>query len=440
LKEKKDIKKIGRKKMIYSKIKKITKKSTRKVYDIVGMPNGNFVCNRAVISNCDEAIRFASSADWNKKENKELKKKLAQVRTKHLFYILCFPLKIYKLEKTYLESYVNYWCLTGDTKITTKDINGQIRYTPLKDLNKRNPEILTYNKELDIFEFKKYSKKIKTKKNAEVFEIELINGLKIKATNDHLFLTQKGYIQLKDLKENDKIKIKTKKCKGCGKDFIPKKQSMIWCSKKCKSLLNEYKENSKKYQKDYREKNKDELKRKGKIKYNKNRNIYLIKAKDYREKNKENIRRWMLNRRKKNPEYVRKLDNEWRKKNHAHVIKKGQERWKRRMKNDVPFKLRVKLGNQLKAKLKAQNEKKQNSALKYLGCSLEYFKKYLELKFKEGMSWPNHGIRGWHIDHIKPCAKFDLTKESEIKKCFHYTNMQPLWWRENLIKSDKYEE
>jgi len=58
---------------------------------------------------CDEAIRFASAADWNKKENKELKKKLAQVRTKHLFYILCFPLKIYKLEKTYLESYVNYW-------------------------------------------------------------------------------------------------------------------------------------------------------------------------------------------------------------------------------------------------------------------------------------------------------------------------------------------
>jgi hypothetical protein len=58
---------------------------------------------------CDEAIRFASAADWNRKENKELKKKLAQVRTKHLLYILCFPLKIYKLEKTYLESYVNYW-------------------------------------------------------------------------------------------------------------------------------------------------------------------------------------------------------------------------------------------------------------------------------------------------------------------------------------------
>lgn len=58
---------------------------------------------------CDEAVRFASSADWAKKEHKELKKKLAQVRTKHLLYILCFPLKTYKLEKNYLESFTNYW-------------------------------------------------------------------------------------------------------------------------------------------------------------------------------------------------------------------------------------------------------------------------------------------------------------------------------------------
>jgi len=57
----------------------------------------------------DESVRFISSEDWNKKENKELKKKLAQIREKHLFFILCFPLKIKKVEKTYLESFVNYW-------------------------------------------------------------------------------------------------------------------------------------------------------------------------------------------------------------------------------------------------------------------------------------------------------------------------------------------
>lgn len=65
--------------------------------------------NKFEVIIADEAVRFASAADWARKENKELKKKLAQVRTKHLLYILCFPLKIYKLEKNYLESFTNYW-------------------------------------------------------------------------------------------------------------------------------------------------------------------------------------------------------------------------------------------------------------------------------------------------------------------------------------------
>jgi len=74
----------------------------------------------------DEAVRFASASDWAKKESKELKKKLAQVRTKHLLYILCFPLKIQKLEKTYLESFVNYWVdlfARGKGAIYVKDKN-----------------------------------------------------------------------------------------------------------------------------------------------------------------------------------------------------------------------------------------------------------------------------------------------------------------------------
>lgn len=58
---------------------------------------------------CDEAVNFCSSSEWAKAENKELKKKLATVRTKHFFFILCFPMKIQKVEKTYLDSFVNYW-------------------------------------------------------------------------------------------------------------------------------------------------------------------------------------------------------------------------------------------------------------------------------------------------------------------------------------------
>lgn len=72
-----------------------------------------------------------------------------------------------------------------------------------------------------------------------------------------------------------------------------------------------------------------------------------------------------------------------------------------------------------------------------MGCSTETLKLHLEKQFKPGMTWGNHGVKGWHIDHIKPCASFDLTKPDDQLKCFHYTNLQPLWWHENLSKGDK---
>jgi hypothetical protein len=73
--------------------------------------------------------------------------------------------------------------------------------------------------------------------------------------------------------------------------------------------------------------------------------------------------------------------------------------------------------------------------MELLGCSISDFRKYLEKQFSEGMTWDNHGFNGWHIDHIKPCASFDLTIPEEQQKCFHYSNMQPLWAQDNLSKS-----
>lgn len=76
--------------------------------------------------------------------------------------------------------------------------------------------------------------------------------------------------------------------------------------------------------------------------------------------------------------------------------------------------------------------------IELLGCSIERLKKHLEKQFKPNMEWENYGE--WHIDHIKPCVKFDLTKEEEIKKCFNYKNLQPLWKYENQSKGYKYLE
>lgn len=70
----------------------------------------------------------------------------------------------------------------------------------------------------------------------------------------------------------------------------------------------------------------------------------------------------------------------------------------------------------------------------YLGCTVAECRAHLESLFLPGMSWDNHGE--WHIDHIRPCASFDFSDQEQIKECMHYTNLQPLWAKDNLSKSD----
>ena len=83
-------------------------------------------------------------------------------------------------------------------------------------------------------------------------------------------------------------------------------------------------------------------------------------------------------------------------------------------------------------------------AIRDLGCTGEFLKKYLEDKFYshpetgELMTWSNHSLNGWHIDHIKPLCLFNLTDQEQLKQACHYTNLQPLWAKENLKKSGKY--
>ena len=82
-----------------------------------------------------------------------------------------------------------------------------------------------------------------------------------------------------------------------------------------------------------------------------------------------------------------------------------------------------------------KNNRKFLSTMSLTGCDIEYLMYYLQCKFTKGMNWDNYGK--WHVDHIKPCASFDLSKHKEQKKCFHYTNLQPLWAEDNFKKGDK---
>ena len=83
-----------------------------------------------------------------------------------------------------------------------------------------------------------------------------------------------------------------------------------------------------------------------------------------------------------------------------------------------------------------KGKSKSKHTIELLGCSVEELKIHLEKQFVKDMNWQNYGQ--WHIDHIKPCSSFDLTDPEQQKLCFHYSNLQPLWAKDNIKKSNKY--
>lgn len=73
-----------------------------------------------------------------------------------------------------------------------------------------------------------------------------------------------------------------------------------------------------------------------------------------------------------------------------------------------------------------------------IGCDHHFLKLHIESQFKEGMTWDNYGIKTWHVDHIKPVSLFNLNNDDELKECFNYKNLQPLWAKDNLRKRNRY--
>jgi hypothetical protein len=137
--------------------------------------------------------------------------------------------------------------------------------------------------------------------------------------------------------------------------------------------------------------------------------------------------------RKKHKNKLLSYGKEYRKKNR----KKITEYEKNRILTDENFKIRKLMRSIVIRAIKrvSNNNTKYSSTITQIGCDDQFFKQHIENQFKRGMSWTNHGK--WHIDHIKPCASFDLTDPEQQKLCNHYSNLQPLWKKDNLKKRDK---
>ena len=238
----------------------------------------------------------------------------------------------------------------------------------------------------------------------------------------------------------------------------------------------ERKQKKKEYDEKYYEKNKEKIKTKVQKYYQEHFEKYIKRATKYNKSNKEkrreiskksaeNIRRvkGIQPRKKFNSEEERKEAKRERGKrkrkefkeknpNYNDVHKKnymikwhqnhiehdkiyGRKYRKLKKQNDLNFRIACNLRGRLYQAVK--NGYKTGSAVKDLGCSIPEFITYFESKFQEGMTWKNWCRNGWHIDHVIPLSSFNLSNRKEFLKAVHYTNLQPLWAKDNMKKSNK---
>tara|TARA_Y100001951_G_C11235449_1_gene237132 strand:- start:67 stop:921 length:855 start_codon:yes stop_codon:yes gene_type:complete len=136
-------------------------------------------------------------------------------------------------------------------------------------------------------------------------------------------------------------------------------------------------------------------------------------------------------------EYIK----EYFKNNKEFINARVRKYHKEQMKTNPTFGLLRRIKSSIHTKLKKYKIDKKDRSINYIGCTIEELKRHLEKKFKPGMTWTNNTTHGWHIDHIIPvkyfAKNFDFTDIEVQKKCWHYTNLQPLWAHENRTKSGK---
>jgi hypothetical protein len=156
----------------------------------------------------------------------------------------------------------------------------------------------------------------------------------------------------------------------------------------------------------------------------------VVAARLHRQKYPDKIKEQQANFRERNKEKLRNKYKIWsrRRIDNGSQAKYMSEYSK---KNKISHNLRRRLQKALKGNFKS------GSAVRDLGCSIEELKRHLESQFKPGMSWNNYGRDGWHIDHIIPLSKVDLSDREQLKKVCHYTNLQPLWAIDNLSKGNR---
>lgn len=147
---------------------------------------------------------------------------------------------------------------------------------------------------------------------------------------------------------------------------------------------------------------------------------------------KENSHKW-AEYRSDNRERLASEAREYRAENKVDISARDVARKRRKRNVDPIYAMRHRI--RARIAMAYSGRLKPASTQRLIGCSFDEFALHMSKQFKEGMTWENR--REWHIDHIIPVSSFDLSDAEQAKKAFHWSNCQPLWAKENLLKGSK---
>jgi len=151
------------------------------------------------------------------------------------------------------------------------------------------------------------------------------------------------------------------------------------------------------------------------------------------EKRRELNRQWMAAYRAANPEASRAPLRRWKDKNPEYRRVRYQTNEQARAADLLRAAVRGAMVHR-----RSNRDWDRDAKLRaIIGCTKQELRGHIEAQFQAGMSWENYGRGGWEIDHREPCASFDLTDPEQVRACFHFTNLRPLWRIDNMRRSRK---
>lgn len=164
--------------------------------------------------------------------------------------------------------------------------------------------------------------------------------------------------------------------------------------------------------------------------YLKNSEALKSYSREWYENNKEYAFESMRAYRDANQEKNKKRKREYYLKNKDSISRKQTIYMRNKCRSDPTFRLKQRCRKRIWAAFKENGYTKRSKSFSIIGCSKEFLVSHIEAQFKDGMEWDNYGK--WHVDHIIPLSSAE-TEDDVIRLC-HYTNLQPLWAKDNLKK------